>query len=160
MGRKGKKSSGLVHQCAALQPNIVPNAEAADLTEQKKYRDCLIDADKAVIASYGKTVITLSGGALGISMTVLKDFFSKTAVSATEFLVLAWSCWTFSLFCMLFSYYSSHLALRQAIDNFDAGKDPQKSFWNSVTKLLNPLSAVIFLAGLIFFIRFVAHNPF
>lgn len=55
-----------------------------DLEElANEYRQTLINLEQQMQSTYDKAVMTLSGGALGISLAFLKDVADKTALKNT-----------------------------------------------------------------------------
>ena len=85
---------------------------ADDLSEYRKH---LQTAEQKSQEDFDKTVLSLSGGALGISFVFLKDVIGPNPVVNPGMLFAAWVAWGSSTFCVLASYYASHLALRRAI---------------------------------------------
>jgi len=69
--------------------------------------------EQANQAAYDKAVMTLSGGALAISVAVVKDFFGGQAAAWSCTLLLAWIAWALSLTSILFSFHFSVLAQRK-----------------------------------------------
>ncbi|MFA6903787.1 MAG: hypothetical protein WC236_11970 [Gallionellaceae bacterium] len=127
------------------------------MTEEKKqtnqladYRKWLVAAEQKSQEDFDKTVLTLSGGALGISFVFLKDVIGPHPIIMSSFLLVAWSAWAFSTFSVLTSYYLSHLALRRAISQVDDGtiyKQPPGGAFACMTAILNAIGAMLFLVG-------------
>ena len=136
-----------------------PTDENAKTFEQQlqAYRAKLLNSSTTMQAEYDKTVIALSGGALGLSIGMLKDIFGRTNVTATGFLVAAWIFWAISLSSTLYSYYSSAEAFRQALKKLDERTIylDQRSRWDSATAILNAASGFLFLAGIVSLIAFL-----
>ncbi len=115
-----------------------------------EYRQWLLAAEQKSQEDFDKTVLSLSGGALGISFVFLKDVIGPHPIALSGVLLGAWFSWAFSTFSILASYYLSHLALRRAISQIDDGtiyeKPPGGAFaiW---TATLNAIGAILFLAG-------------
>ncbi|HTL71657.1 MAG TPA: hypothetical protein VL863_00035, partial [bacterium] len=80
------------------------------------YRQSLIAAEQAMQAEYDKGVLTLSGGALGISLVFLKDIVGTKSLLHGEFLLLAWIFWGLSISFILASYFTSAKAIRRAVE--------------------------------------------
>ena len=121
--------------------------------------------DKANLAQmdYDKLVITLSGGALGVSFTFLKDVAKQHPLSHTGVLFGAWVSWGLSVACILASLYTGILAHRRAVRQVDAGtiyKQRPGGLLDFLTTLLNPTAGLLFILGLVFIIRFVYLNPY
>ena len=125
------------------------------------YRKGLIDAGQKMQLAYDKAVMTLSGGALGISFAYIKDVVGKATILDTGWLLAAWICWGASVTCTLMSFYTSTLALRHAIQQTDeklvyielvGGK------YTALTKLLNFFGGSLFLVGVVSIVIFVSYN--
>lgn len=115
-----------------------------------EYRKWLVAAEQKSQEDFDKTVLSLSGGALGISFVFLKDVIGTNPILHPSLLFASWLAWAFSTFAVLTSYYLSHLALRNAISQLDAGKIYKQrpggtlALW---TAFLNATGAILFLIG-------------
>lgn len=121
--------------------------EEDDLSE---YRRHLQTAEQKSQEDFDKTVLSLSGGALGISFVFLKDVIGPNPVLDPGLLFTAWVAWGSSTFCVLASYYASHLALRKTIRQIDlrtVRKERPGGMYSAVTAVLNAAGAVLFLVG-------------
>lgn len=115
-----------------------------------EYRRWLVAAEQKSQEDFDKTVLTLSGGALGISFVFLKDVIGPQPIVLSSFLLAAWLTWAFSTFSVLTSFYLSHLALRSAIGQVDDGtihKQTPGGVFARLTAILNATGAVLFLVG-------------
>lgn len=72
-----------------------------DLTE---YRQSLVAAEQTMQGEYDKGVLTLSGGALGISLVFLKDVVGPKPLKEPGFLLASWIVWGLSIGFVLASY--------------------------------------------------------
>jgi len=127
----------------------------------KQYRSDLIEAEKQAQEDYDKTILTLSSGALGISIAFIKNIVGEGPIVAPGFLYWAWICWGASMASILVSFYTSHLALRREIRNLSEGKtieDTPGGIFDKITAILNPLSGVLLIVGIILIALFVANN--
>jgi hypothetical protein len=115
-----------------------------------EYRNWLVAADQKASEAYDKAVMTLAGGALGLSLTFLKDIVKSPHPAFLWRLETSWGCLTLSLAFILISMLSSQWSLRKAIKQVD-----QQSLhgvragggFARLTAALNILSGVAFLAG-------------
>jgi hypothetical protein len=127
-----------------------------------EYRKTLQMTEQQMQAEYDKSVLTLSGGALGISMTFLKDIvLTKGGIQGGCFLLMAWIFWGMSITCTLYSFYTSTLAFRKAIKQTDEGKiysELQGGYFQLITNILNFSSGLLFLIGVIFIVIFTSYN--
>ncbi|HLX80602.1 MAG TPA: hypothetical protein VKS43_08460 [Burkholderiales bacterium] len=137
------------------------NEKSSKSDQLLDYRKWLVAAEQKSQEDFDKTVLSLSGGALGISFVFLRDVVGPNPILCPSFLFAAWLAWAFSTFAVLTSYYLSHLALRRAIEQVDDGtiyqQRPGGAFarW---TALLNAVGAILFLAGVCFITAFANFN--
>lgn len=111
--------------------------------------------------AYDKTVLTLSGGALGVSFAFVKDIIGEAPIVWKAFLLASWVFWGLSVTCVLFSFFLSQRALHKAIDEvdekIDEGKTP-KNYYDTMTRVLNVLGGFLFFTGVISMVVFAAKN--
>ena len=130
----------------------------------EKYRDYLVQSERKSFEAYDKGLLTLSGGALGISIVFIRDIIGPEPLECIinlNFLFSAWLCWGITLGGTLISFYISHLALRKTIKQLD-----DKSIYNElpggiytvIIKYLNAFNGIMFLLGMILFVIFVKEN--
>lgn len=128
---------------------------------KKEYRDHLINAAQKSQEDYDKTIIILSGGALGISFAFLKDIVGPGPLAHTGYVFAAWLFWGGSLFAVLSSFFVSDMALRRAIKQVDAGLiyEQRRGGWlDYLTAVLNALGGLLFLAGVVIMSLFIWFN--
>lgn len=126
-----------------------------------QYRSDLIALLQKSQEQFDKAIITLSGGALGISFSFINKFIKTTDIVNEMYLILSWSSWGFSIACALLGFYLSPLAIERAIKQVDSGKIHEEhpgGFLDIVVRRCNLLSALLFLIGIVFIIIFVSHN--
>jgi hypothetical protein len=131
--------------------------------ELKEYRKEQIVKANAGQNDYDKLVVALSGGALGLSFTFLKDVANGQASSHTSLLIAAWASWGLSLAFTLTSFYTGVAALRETIRQIDQGTLYQERpgrWFDRITTLLNPAAGLLFIFGLVFMMAFVYFNPY
>jgi hypothetical protein len=127
----------------------------------KEYRQHLVLAEQQAQHDYDKTVVYLSGGALGISFAFIDKVIATKPMASPMLLFAAWLCWGASISSALASYHTSCLALRRAIAQVDSGRIGSERPGGPsaiVTLILNAVSGSLFLVGLIFMIIFAASN--
>ncbi len=124
-----------------------------------EYRSLLIEGERKAQEDYDKTIITLSGGALGVSMVFIKDVLGSSIVDINN-LQWAWGCWAASLLCVLFSFFLSQQAFRKAIFQVDDRKELKSpgGIFSTLIQIANPLGGVLFLLGVVFIIIFAGSN--
>lgn len=122
------------------------------------YRRDLLDCDNNSIGEYDKAVMTLSGGAIGLTFAFLKDIGTLQHII---FLLAAWTFWGVSITCVVCSHYFSHLAMRRALKDLNAERlnyDKPGGCWDTAINILNPVAGGLFLAGLVSLLFFVSYN--
>jgi hypothetical protein len=130
----------------------------------------LVLANQKAVADYDKTVITLSGGALGVSFVFLEKFGGQPGnVIGRWWLMWSWFSWTASLCCVLWSFYWSHCAILKSIRDFDDGKmsslsDDERTrrrpggWRGSITERLTVAGGILFVVGVVLIARFAYMN--
>ena len=127
----------------------------------KRYRDQVVEADQKSVEAFDKTVLTLSAGGLGLSLTFVSDIVGCENVVFTTGLEAAWGLWIASLAMTLTSFYFSHLALRKTIRQIDDGEIQRENpggKWTPITNVLNATSGIAFLCGLVFIVVFISKH--
>jgi len=115
------------------------------------YRQHLVLAEQKAQEAYDKTVLSLSGGALGISFAFVDEFLTGDTVYATGYLVSAWFCWGLSAAVVLASHFFSQRALRRAIEQVDRGEiyiRAPDSVSSRITDACNTAGGAVLLIGL------------
>jgi len=129
--------------------------------ELKEYRNHLILAEQKAQEDYDKTIIALSGGGLGISFAFLENVVGTNAIVSPNLLFSSWICWAVSILCILTSYFTSHLALRRAIQQVDDETIYEKrpgGYTDLITKFCNAAGGLLFFIGVILMALFVYKN--
>ena len=127
-------------------------------------RSFLVTSKHQSATQLDKAILTLSGGAFGISMVFLRDIVSINKITGTGFLVWAWSLLIVSMLMTLFSFLFSQCACERAIkileEDFLSDNDgPSGSnIWSCITQALNFISIIAFTLGLFFLIVFAIKN--
>lgn len=106
-------------------------------------------------------MLTLSGGALGISFAFVKDFVGTNYIIQSNLFYAAWFCWGISVSCALYSFLSSSLASRHAIKQIDSDKIYSQhpgGLLDIFTAILNISSGLLFLIGVVLITIFVSYN--
>ncbi len=128
--------------------------------DDAKYRDQLLGTSKRSQELFDRTLLALSGGALGVSFAFVQQFIGSSPMLDRANLVHAWEAWVGSLVASLLSHYASTLAHERAIVDLDHHRDDGKlaTTLNWSVRILNGLSLVGFLIGLGWMAAFVHHN--
>jgi hypothetical protein len=127
-----------------------------------EYRQWLVQAEQKAQDDYDKTVLALSGGALGISFAFVKDIIGERPIEQSWLLVGSWLAWAASAMAMLASYYFSRKALRKAIEQCDDNSiddcDTPGGIFTKILRQLNVCGALLFLVGVCLMAFFVEIN--
>ncbi len=84
-----------------------------------KYRDTLLETLHFMNASYDKLLVALSGGALALSITFLKDLIDLKSANHPELLMFSWLAFILSLAAILGRIFFGIEAYRKAIEQVD-----------------------------------------
>jgi hypothetical protein len=132
-----------------------------DAEEQAFLDGCKL-TERERIDQFGKTILTLTSGAFAVSFMFLKDVIKPGDTANKGCLIAAWVLWSAAMLCTLLTFYTSQLAPRHAQKLFSRGLRGldlvEACLMDKVTRSLNPLAGVWFMAGLILMIVFVAAN--
>lgn len=128
-----------------------------------EYRNSLTLSNQKVLEGYDKLILTLSGGALGLSMTFIKDVIGTDPMQLPNLLFLSWLCWTLSLTASIFSYYLSHYMHERYIEKTDEElekEEPGKPDMSDIKKWVNILRLLNIFSGLVLNIGFLLMGIF
>jgi len=117
----------------------------------EKYRDSLLETLRFLHESYDKLLVTLSGGALGLSMAFLKDVIKLKDAAATNLLFFAWIAFILSLAAILGRIIFGIEANRKGVIQVDAGtihSERPGGLFSVFTKAMQYASAIFLLLGL------------
>jgi hypothetical protein len=120
------------------------------------YRKHLVDTRQKSQDAYDKTVLALSAGALGVTISFVKEIVGGHPV-LLRLLLVAWICWGISCATVLYSHFSSVAAHNEAIAALDENREPNIGS-DKATKILNLVSGALFLLGLLLFCVFAYIN--
>jgi hypothetical protein len=132
------------------------------VTEKKPgYMRQLVEGEHVVGAGYDKAVITLSGGALGLSLAFVKDIVPPAEAVARNYLLASWLSWTASLSFLLVAYYVGQMTYRFRINRLAKRQEPESdtiAIFTRSTYWLSAFAGLSFLAGVLFIVSFVYKN--
>ena len=144
-----------------MTTDIAISAKATDRQPPPEYRQSLVAAEQKCQDDFDKTVLSLSGGALGVSFVFVKDLVGSNPIDHPNWLLLAWLTWAASSLAILASFFSSHLALRKAIQQCDDGtiyNQKPGGFLAGLTRNLNAAGALLFFVGVCLMAAFAFSN--
>lgn len=133
-------------------------AQTTPTADMQEYRRSLIALQQDAQVDYDKAILTLAGGALGISFAFFRDITAKLATTHAGFLLGAWIFWALSLTAALAAFYMSVKAFQKIINEIDEGREPDVHKANAPTKVLNKLAGVLFVPGVACAIVFLYQN--
>ncbi len=143
---------------------VQPASELTPFQQQvTAYRQLLQTMEQQQQSEYDKAVMLLSGGALGISMTFLKEIVGMENLVDSGLILGAWLCWAVSSASVAFSFSTSASALRNAISQTDAkilylNTTEMGGRMEKVTRILNPCAGFLFVIGVALMMRFAWTN--
>jgi len=129
--------------------------------ELKEYRKHILLAQEKAQDNYDKTIISLSGGALGISFAFISNIIKPDEICSSGLLFWSWVCWGLSISSILFSYLLSHFALRKTLKQVDDNslyENHVGGIYDYLTLILNISGGVLFFVGVILISIFVKTN--
>lgn len=105
----------------------------------------------SMVNSFDKAVLTLSGGALALSIAFIRDIAPN--MNSKNWLIASWLCFGVSILFILFSFITSQIDCYRALEAGDkTGKASRLTwFWNYSATLL-------FTSGVIFLSVFAWYN--
>ena len=123
--------------------------------ERQEYLDdrrLLIEAELTQSLTLDKALLTLSGTALGLSITFASNFVPDGEHQLAKWLVGAWCLFSAAIVCTVVSLFISQKALRHArgmLDLVYSKSDtlPSRNWWSTLTFLLNTFALLLFIVG-------------
>jgi len=124
-------------------------------------RKTLIEIEIGSARSFDKAMLTLSAGALAISLTFIHDIAPSPKLKFL--LILVWFCLIASLFTTLLSFLFSVEACREQRKILNASYESdqikeQENIWDKRTGALNWCSILFFIIGVTFLFIFTLLN--
>ena len=150
----------------AVGPQDIGSNQA--LGERKAYledRNWLFGFEHQVAESFDKYIITLSGGALGLSLTFIRQIAPNPLPYTLPWLYLSWAFFALALLAVLASLLFSQHAFRREVEIRDLSFANQSDArqlsnrWSALTNWLNWISLVAFILGVASMAFFSIANP-
>lgn len=143
------------------QQSEAAGPESETHREWSYYRAHLAWLEEESRGLYDRAVLTLSGGAIGVSLVVFKDYLKLRGGVGSVLIALALLCWGLSVFCTLFSSARSRKVLSRAVAWLNEGLAPARlnELSGRVASRVNTASSILFLFGVTFFAIYVAIEP-
>jgi len=128
-------------------------------------RKSLVEGESSQATSFDKYILTITSGIFGLSITFIKNMVTNINQNTKHFLIISWILLVLSILSTLISFLTSQSAFRKQIkiieDKYVIKKDEancEKNIFAIVTKILNILSIIFFITGIIFLFIFVSIN--
>ena len=141
-----------------------PSNSSDDALKYQRYLDerrALIEDKKNSTNPFDRTILSMSGGALGLSLIFIKQVAVNPSFVSSLVLAVSWFGFAASVVTILISFLSSSHAIQQQIDLLGRqynGTEPDESNptnqWTILTRHLNWVSLCCFLRGVGFFATF------
>ena len=148
--------------------NLTEDKMMKDQSNNETYyniRESYNNAELEVSGRYDRWILTLSGGALGLSITFIEKIAKNPTPETLLWLKLSWGCLVISLLSALLSLVTSQSAIRENRRELDLayseGRDPKLDFsrwFSAFTNILNWGSLLLFIIGVIFLCVFSFNN--
>src|SRR5690349_7897798 len=123
--------------------------------DNDEFRALLQNLEADEQRSFDTTVITLSGGALGLSFAFIKDFVPLGAACHVWLLLGAWLSWAVGISVILTSHLIAARALRERINELDGkASEGTSDRWDRWTGRFNWTGGVSFVFGVILLVIF------
>lgn len=129
--------------------------------ESNNYRNYLISSRQKVQETIDKFLISISSGALGISIIFISNIIKDKEIYGKELLMTSWLLYVITLIAVISSFFTSGLAFRYAIRQVDEKDNSEKKFggvWNIITSLLNITSFLAFIFATVTLLGFISNN--
>lgn len=141
-----------------------------DTEERKRLyesaRKEILDARTQNMNNLGKSILTLSSGAIGVSLFFLKYHVSTGAQQDKSYvyLLVSWvslvSAILFIVLSYLFGGFAADKQLKIAEDYYLNGKGMRLNKFNFWTNFFNITGSITFMIGIYFLLKFVSNSVF
>ena len=129
--------------------------------ELKEYRVDLLQRLNKLNENYDKLIVTLAGGALGLSVVFVKDILKQNPIYSNYFLTLSWILFVLSLTSVLCALLFGIAANKKAITQVDEDKiynETPGGIFSKITDWLHYSGTFFLIVALIFLLIFVCKN--
>ncbi len=142
--------------------------EKVNITDEQwvSHRNLLIKAESEQAASLDKHILTLSSGAIGLSVIFFFKLTDKVACSYVYCFFAAWICFAVAMVSTLFSFIASQAAYCKRLEEWDDVRDTQSydriclkdNSCEKLGRILSIIAISTFVLGIFFFAAFAARN--
>jgi len=123
-------------------------------SDSKSRQDVILEMRDYAEEQFDKLIVYLNSGALVLTIAFVKDITKITKETDTTLLILSWSSFVVSLLLILLSHKSALASTNYEIKE----KERTSDCFDIITTILNWLSFLILITGLILFIIFISKN--
>jgi len=126
--------------------------ESADITDHSEYKSWLRETEQKLSEHFDKTMLMITGGALALSITFVKDIIGSGKMLSGWLLVTSWATLTICLIIILWSFHLGLKAYREAQNQVDSGTIEDETpggLFSKILNVLNTLSICLLSLGLI-----------
>ena len=140
---------------------MVDSEEDFDKQKHERYlreRRSLIKDQLQSYISLDKWLLTLSGGAFGLSITFIKNIIPPEGSKVIFLLISAWVSFCLSLLSTLVSFLTSQAAYSKQIEIIENDSEDSSNKSRTWTIFLNKLSVFCFIVGVSCLAAFCSFN--
>lgn len=122
------------------------------MKEHIEYKAWLRDTEQKLSEHFDKTMLAITGGALALSITFIKDIIGQGKMVCGWLLVTSWASLTLCLILILWSFHLGLKAYRKAQEQVDEEKIEKETpggFFSTILNILNSLSICLLTIGLV-----------
>lgn len=128
----------------------------------KKYRAEIISLQQKNQSGFDKTLLTLSGGSLGFTLTFMRDILKISQADYKIILIVSWIVWGLSLCALLAGYHYSVKAMKKTIKQIDEGIIYEVGIpgepYSSIVRFCNNFGFILYILGVAGLILFISLN--
>jgi hypothetical protein len=129
--------------------------------EMNSYRDLNTKLSYQANQNYDKYLITMSAGALALSLTFLSTILKDVHLKYILMLYLSWLGWGVAILAVLYSFlfsYCSHSKTINQINNRTIHQKKAGGWYTTTTKCLNWTAGISFFIASVLICIFIALN--
>lgn len=131
----------------------------------ERYRDDLVTGRRGAHQEYDRSVLSVAGAGLGLSIAFIKDIVPIAAASAVPILYLSWWLFAAAMVSVLVSFLTGQRAFDRQIrlaDDYYSGRDPAAydapNRFAVATRILNLVSCVALVLAIVCTVSFASVN--
>ena len=124
----------------------------------------LISTEQLLGRDFSKAILAFAGGALALSVTLVSGALGKTLLNSNlPNLYWSWFLFSLSILSTIYSFKTAQISFQTEIANLYENIDSNTSErytgkWVSATAILEFLSLIFFIFGILFLMNFVSTN--